>query len=735
MPSSHPFSIAFDHHSPQFREDPVGVYEEIRNTCPVAWTDSYDGFWITTRYRDIQRIARDDATFSSARASSPGEGTAMVIPQGAGLEQYPIELDPPDSRPYRDLINPMLTPEAVEKLVPMIERHTTQAINAFIESGEADLVQALTNPVPTAVTLEWLGFPSDDWKRLAGPVHDIFAAAPGSERARRGGEALGFMADRILELIAARRAEPRDDGISYLVAQCRPNGEPFSDEELLKVAGLLVAGGVDTTTSLTGSTLLHLSTHPEDRQRLIEEPGLIEVATEEFLRAFAPSQSMARTIMADTEISGCPVRRGERVLIPWVAANYDPEVFEDPQRVKLDRNPIGHLSFGTGSHRCAGAHLARAMFRSMITQVLTRLPDYVIDVDRIMQNESVGNQAGWDSLPATFTPGPRWAVASSSASSRFETRLCTVAERVEVADGIVALTLAPEAGSSMVEWQPGAHIDLILPSGRVRQYSLCGVPGESAYRIAVLREVSGRGGSAEVHADVAAGSTVRVRGPRNAFPLVEAQEYLFIAGGIGITPLLPMIRQLQAQGREWTLLYGGRTRASMAFVDELQALGGERVRIVPQDEHGHPDLAGALAGHGPSTAVYCCGPEGLLRAVENAVAAIPSGPRLHLERFTTPGDRVEPIPADATAFDVELARTGVTVHVAENQTVLDAVRAVMPGLAFDCLAGHCGSCETRVLAGVPDHRDRVLTDEERASGDSMMLCVSRCRGEQIVLDL
>ncbi|MFI5958662.1 cytochrome P450 [Cryptosporangium sp. NPDC051539] len=718
-------TVEFDHHAPEFTADPVRHYADLRGKCPVAWTESYGGHWVTTRYDDIARIARDDATFSSARHSED-DGIQFVIPESKALPQYPIELDPPRSTPYRELINPLLTKKAVDQLVPMIAKHVTEVINAFVEDGRADLVHQLTNPVPTAVTLDWLGFPREDWKRLAGPIHDLFAAIPGSEREQRGGAALGFMGERIVELINARRAEPKDDAISWLVR----HGENFSDDELVSVIFLLVAGGVDTTTALTGSTLVHLATHPEDRARLLREPALLDVATEEFLRKFAPSQSMARTVMKDTEIGGCPVAHGDRVLIPWVAANHDPEMFPEPDEVVLDRDPRGHLSFGIGTHRCAGAHLARAMFREMITQVLERFPDFTLAAPAT-PTESWGNQSGWDAIPVTFTPGAKRGTPVAKAEANLDVQVLTLDAVERVADGVVSLRLTGDG--ELPAWEPGAHIDLILPSGKVRQYSLCGDPAEkSVYQVAVLREVAGRGGSVEVHEGLTAGASVRVRGPKNHFPLFDAERYLFVAGGIGITPISAMVRAAEAAGKDWTLLYGGRTRASMAFASALHDEYGDRVQLIPQDELGHPDLAGAFSREAGTTKVYCCGPEGLLTAVEATVGDL----ELHVERFTGSGtDRIAPIPADARAFEVTLARAGRTVPVPANRTLLEAVRDVVPGVPYDCEEGFCGSCETRLLAGRAEHRDSILSAAERADGNTIMICVSRCASDRLTLDL
>ncbi|MCF8541997.1 MAG: cytochrome P450 [Candidatus Nanopelagicales bacterium] len=731
-------TVAFDHHSPSFREDPEGHYRELRETCPVAWTDSYDGFWITTRYADIARIARDDETFSSDRGEHPAIGTAIVIPRGPGIVQYPIEADPPKSTPYRDLVNPLLAKGSVAAMVPLIERTVREVMDSFVESGQVDFVKQFTNPVPTNIIGEWIGFPEEEWEAIAGPVHDIFSAAPGSERGYRGGMALGWLEQRMRQLLTARRAEPADDVISYLVTQSDADGRPFTDDELVSVMFLLIAGGVDTTTSLTGSTLVYLSQHPEDRERLIREPELLEIATEEFLRKFAPSQSMARTVMADTEVGTCPVPKGERVLIPWAAANHDPEMYPDPDRVLLDRQPRTHLSFGIGSHRCAGAHLARAMFKAMITEVLTRIPDYVVGTTGLEKNESVGNQAGWDAIPARFTPGPRLGrTAVRRSADAFESRTVRIEAVTAMSDDVVALTMADPHGTELPPWQPGAHVDLVLPSGKVRQYSLCGDPADlSAYRVAVLREPTGRGGSVEVHESLHAGVTIDLRGPRNHFRMVDAPSYHFVAGGIGITPILAMVRDVHERGLPWTLTYGGRSRQSMAFVEELLDLDSDRVALVPQDALGHPDLPAILGSLPAGTAVYCCGPEGLLAAVERASAEMAEPVPVYFERFTPPGgDRVDPLPDDAVEFEVVLARTGRTVTVSADRTLLDVVRDVVPGVPYDCEEGYCGSCETRVISGTPQHRDTILSENERQAGATMMICVGRCSSRSLTLDL
>ncbi|ROQ98341.1 ferredoxin-NADP reductase [Streptomyces sp. 2132.2] len=296
-----------------------------------------------------------------------------------------------------------------------------------------------------------------------------------------------------------------------------------------------------------------------------------------------------------------------------------------------------------------------------------------------------------------------------------------IVSRTEPADGVLVLTLqSPE----LPPWAPGAHVDVQLPSGLVRQYSLCGDPADAGrYTIAIRVIEDGRGGSREAHAQLVEGAELPVRPPRNRFELVPSPSYAFVAGGIGITPILPMLRAAEAAGAEWTLLYGGRSRASMPFLAELEAYG-PRVSVTAQDESGMPDLT-PLAAAAPGTLVYCCGPAPLMEAVE---AAAPPAIPVHLERFTATAAAGSSHP-----FTVELHRSGRTIEVAADESTLAAVRRELPDTPYSCAQGFCGTCQHRVLAGEVDHRDTLLTDQERE--DSMLLCVSRAQGDHLVLDL
>lgn len=309
--------------------------------------------------------------------------------------------------------------------------------------------------------------------------------------------------------------------------------------------------------------------------------------------------------------------------------------------------------------------------------------------------------------------------------------LVVVSGRV-VAERVLEVVLASPDGQPLPDWEPGAHVEVRLPSGLTRQYSLCGRPQDGGtWTIAVLQEQDGRGGSVELHRVASAGASLGLREPRNDFPLEDAPSYLFLAGGIGVTPILTMVEHVAATGTPWTLVYGGRSRGTMAYLDRLAACSGGDLQVWPEDERGRPDLGALIAAQPLSAGVYACGPAGMLDAVMAAHRESGAGRTLHVERFGASG----PLDLTGGAFEVELAKSGRTLLVAEGESVLATVRAVLPKLSYSCEEGYCGECETKVLAGVPDHRDDFLDDDEQASNAVMMICVSRCKGTKLVLDL
>ena len=320
--------------------------------------------------------------------------------------------------------------------------------------------------------------------------------------------------------------------------------------------------------------------------------------------------------------------------------------------------------------------------------------------------------------------------AAERTRSAVETRV-VLREKTEIAPGIVRLVLAPLTTSELPGWRPGSHVDLVLPTGEVRQYSLLPPSSPEQWQVAVLREVDGRGGSRYVHDVLQPGDELVARGPRNNFPVVDARRYVFLAGGIGITPLLSMIEEVDAAGSDWALVYCGRSRASMALTDLLERYRPGRVTLHHDDEAGLFDIAGHLAEPDPGAVVYACGPAPFLDAVARATAHWPAGV-LHVEHFT-PAERTDSAPAEE--FEVELRSSGRTVTVPADRSILEAVADAGVQVLSSCAEGTCGTCETVVLDGEVDHRDSVLSAEEQERSETMMICVSRARCARLTLEL
>lgn len=311
-------------------------------------------------------------------------------------------------------------------------------------------------------------------------------------------------------------------------------------------------------------------------------------------------------------------------------------------------------------------------------------------------------------------------------------RTLIVARKEAVTTDVVVLDLVDPDGGDLPPWEPGAHVDLILSGDMVRQYSLCSDPRDrSVWQVGVLRENEGRGGSIHIHDDLAVHSRVDVRGPRNNFPLVPADHYVFVAGGIGVTPMIPMILAAEADGRSWELVYGGRTRDSMSFVEHLEEAYGDRVSIRPQDVHGLLDLAGLLGTPRPGTAVYCCGPEPLLQAIEAVCQTWPAD-ALHVERFS-PKELDEPVLSGF--FEVELTLSDVVLTIPPDKSIVAVMEANGIPVVVSCQEGTCGSCETVVLGGIPEHRDSILSPAEQEANETMMVCVSRALTPRLTLEI
>jgi len=407
-------TVDVDHQTPEFLAHRHTHYAELRDRCPVAHNPRHGGFWMVTDYESVAQVARDNETFAHQYVPDLGpdagpDGIAYQgicgIPRPAGTPRQGIsEYDGTHHADLRRALNPHVMPARVAELRPRTEELCERFIDAVLAAGQCDLVADYCTPVPAIITLEMMGMPSDNWRHYA----DFFHAT--SSHRRDDPEFAAAVAhwtdmwDEIFAFAELRRTDPADD-ITTTLVQCEVDGRPLSDEEVGNAMWNLVAGGLDTTSSLVAWGLHHLGTHPDERDALAASPVDIPAAVEEFLRHYSPSETLTRTATRDVELGGRPVKRGDVVFISWVSANHDEAVFDDPDRIRFDRGVNKHLSFGLGGHRCIGSHLARMEAEVMLSHVLTRMPDFEVDEPRFRPNPPNILMTGVASMPVRFTPG------------------------------------------------------------------------------------------------------------------------------------------------------------------------------------------------------------------------------------------------------------------------------------------------------------------------------------------
>ena len=403
--------VDFDHHSDEFNLNELANNADLRQRCPVAWNENYGGFWFLSSYDAVSRTARDDDTFSHKYEPNAANGVdyqgEMGVPRPEGQPALGIgEVDGPYHLALRHALAPFFSPGAVEKMRPFMEEQSHWFLDQRIGDGQMDLVLDYASPVPAILTMKLMGLPYDNWQLYANLFHSVMAVPQDSPEYINAISQVPAMMQDVLDFAAKRRAEARDDLTSFLI-QFEFDGQRLTDEQLLNILWNLIAGGVDTTTSQTALTLLHLGTHPELRQQLIDHPNLYRTATDEFLRYFSVNQQLSRTVTRDATVGGQQLRRNDRVIISWLAANHDEQEFEHADEVVLDRTPNRHLAFGLGPHRCIGSHLARLMSEVMVRAVLARIPDYQVDLDGVYQYRGNPSMTGLGKLPVTFTPGAK----------------------------------------------------------------------------------------------------------------------------------------------------------------------------------------------------------------------------------------------------------------------------------------------------------------------------------------
>ncbi len=748
-------AAAFDPFEDAYQQDPPEYVRWAREQEPVFFSPKL-GYWVVTRYEDIKPVFRDNITFSPSIAlekitpSSP-EVAEVLNSYGYAMSRTLVNEDEPAHMARRRILMEPFTPEQLRHHEPMVRRITREYVDRFMDEGKADLVDQLLYEVPLTIALHFLGVPEEDMGMLRkyAVAHTLNTwGRPKPEQQLEIAHAVGHFWQFAGTVLDKMRKDPSGPGwMKYGIRKQADHPDIVTDSYLhsMMMAGIVAAH--ETTSLASANAVKLLLQHPSAWREICEDPGLISNAVEECLRFSGPIAAWRRLTTKATRIGSVDIPAGAKLLIIMASANHDEQYFSDADFFDIRReNSSDHLSFGYGSHQCMGKNLARLELQIFLEELSKRLPHMRLanQTFTYLPNASFrGPQhllVEWDPRQNPERANHRLLDSSTPVrlgepSRHSISRIVAVDSASLVAKDILMLRLRSVDARPLPRWTPGAHIDVECGDASLsRQYSLCGDPENSlAMEIAVLRDPSSRGGSAWIHDNVKVGDHLRIRGPRNYFrfdPL--CRKAIFIAGGIGITPISAMARRARLQEIDYQLHYSGRSRTSMAFIRELAELHGDRLHVYAKDEGLRNDFNALLAGADPGAQIYACGPERMLEAIEQCCADRPAD-SLRIEHFHSTLGTLDP--SKESSFEVELKDSGIVINVAADQTLLQALRSANIDVQSDCGEGLCGSCEVRVLAGQIDHRDVVLTRAERSANDKMMACCSRSYGARLILEL
>ena len=708
----------------QLEADPYPIYARLRAEAPVAWIPAAE-VWFVTRFQDCSDVGNGEYGFVAASGHPTLE---RVFNKPNVLTSDGLIHDD-----LRAGIDPRLTPDAVTAVVDDIVRPVARRrLDMLHRVGRSagDLMEDYFEPVSVEALRHVMGLDTlvdaDTLRRwFAGLNEGIANFGLKSEEFERADAISAEIESVIVPLIEHLTAHPDESMISHMIWAGVRDGRPRSVATIMPSLKVILLGGMQEPGHGAASTLHGLLGRPEQLAAATADPlEWAPLAVNEGLRWMAPIGAIERQATRDVEIDGVTIPAGAIVEAMIASANRDESRFDDPDVFDMERSTRSHQAFGAGSHFCAGHFFARQVERIMFEELLPALPGLrpsptvAAEVSGWFFRAPQVLPVEWDEVRVAETIEVRDApVVIPAGTVELE-----VAGYRRLAEGVVELELRHPLGRDLPPWEPGAHIDLWAVRERGGQYSLCGDPDDrSTWRVAVLREPASRGVSRTIHDAIAVGSRMPVGGPRNNFALEPAPAYLFLAGGIGITPLLPLARAAERGGIPFDFRYAGRVRSTMAYLDELPD------GAVVHSDGDRLDIDGLVALAATGTIVYCCGPERMLDAA--VAAGERHGVEVRVERF----EGVDAIRDGDVRLEVRLARTGETLDVPADRSILRALQERGVAVLTACGEGNCGSCETRVLAGSIEHRDVLLTPSQRAQGDRMMVCVSR--GTGLVLDL
>ncbi len=715
-------SLDIDFYSDEVILDPYPVYEKMRDLGPVVYLPQHD-LYALPRYDEVSEILRQPLRFVSSRGVSPIPKVNVIL-VGSTLNS-----DPPEHDKTRAVTSEPLLPGALKEIEPLLVSSANGLIDTLCKRGEFDAISDFAQFLPVTIVAELVGLPvdSDQMLKWASATFNLF----GTENARtaQAFEDLVDLRDFLQEY--GRPEKLKDGGWAKRIFEVGPE-RGISYEICAQLMRDYINPSLDTTISTTGQIVKFFADHPDQWDLIRQDASLIPNAVEEAVRMATPIRAFTRYAIEDSDIAGHTIPAGKRVIVMYASANRDPRKFADPDRFDVNRDVHDHLGFGQGVHMCMGMHLARREIILLLEALHRRVEKFeLLGEPVVAMNNTIHAYA---SMPIKVHLAADVLVAAPKSTEHDDPWLdVTVQNRSDVATDIIGLELASTHGTPLPSYDAGAHVDVYVKSGLIRQYSLTGDPADrSKYRLGILLDPKSRGGSTAIHTGFKEGTQVKIGRPRNNFQMGSnvAQTILF-AGGIGVTPMLNMAYALEASGASWEMHYCGRTADRLAFTDELERFGDKvQVHIDSGPDDQKLDINSVLANAKSDKHIYVCGPNGFMDfIVKSAENYDWNDDCVHLERF---GAEVN---TDGAPFTVVAQKSGKSFEVLPSETISQKLEENGIHVQVSCQSGVCGTCLTRVAEGMPDHRDLVQTDLEKASNAQITVCCSRSKTKKLVLDL
>ena len=713
-----------DFYSDAVIKNPYPVYATLRNLGPLVYLKKND-LYVVARYKEVSEVLLQPLRFVSSRGVSPIAKVNDIL-VGSTLNS-----DPPEHDKTRAVTAEPLLPGALFEYEPRLKAAADGLINTLCERGSFDAVADLAQYLPITIVAELVGLPEAvDHKQMltwASAAFNLF----GTENARtvKAFEDLKNLRDFLQEY--GRPEKLKEGGWAKRIFDV--GGERgISYETCTQLMRDYINPSLDTTISTTAQLVKFFSDNPEQWQAIRNDGSLIPNAVEEAVRMATPIRAFTRYAIEDIDVAGYTIPKGKRVIVVYASANRDPEKYPNPDKFDVTRDVHDHVGFGQGVHMCMGMHLARREMILLLEALRKRVERFeLLETPEVAMNNTIRAYSRMpvklhlsnDILPNTIKP----------ASINNPWLEVTIATRSVAADKIISLELEPTNGSVLPSYEAGAHIDVYIQSGLIRQYSLTGDPGDSSrYRLGILLDEHSKGGSETIHQNFQTGRNIRIGRPRNHFPLQEnVLHSVLVAGGVGITPILSMAYALDAKNASWELHYCGRNENRMAFLSEAAQFGDKFfVHLSSGPDSQRFDITSVLHKPSKKKHLYVCGPVGFMEFVVNSAKQLEwETDCIHLERF---GAEID---TNGEPFTVVAKKSGKTFDVLPGETINEKLAHNGIDVPVSCQSGVCGTCLTAVLDGMPDHRDLVQTDIEKATNNNITVCCSRSKTKRLVLDV